>query len=472
MSLNDPFFDAWVRDKLLHTEARTPEHLWDKIRKRSRGYVVMERNKYLLILLLLLGVTTGTGYWAFHSLKEKAPGSSALTSASAPAAADAGTLAGALATTGHPRLPGGTVSSKTTSVPAPTAAETTTGNVETTTGIAETTSADVQTTPGNAETIETPSDGAALKGAATTTPDITLNKANDNLDEKNDIQALAAFPLTPADPAKTPLTSPANTKGNTKVNTNTLIHVNTPRHTYFEIYAGPDHVKHYITTSNKAYEGYIAQVRAVESSYPSFSVGLRLDMPLLSNDWRLQLGVHYAQINERMSYANFDAIKTLTEITEHAVLQPNGSSVLVRDTSTVSVKGQFLKQSLNAYRMIDIPVMVSRTLFKTGQVQVNGSGGALFNVTSWYNGDVLDTNDVPVALGTKATQGVSAWKKHIGTSLYGSLSLYDQVFKHVQATFEPYLRYDLSPVNKDQSIYKERFVTTGLMVGIRYQLGK
>ena len=153
-------------------------------------------------------------------------------------------------------------------------------------------------------------------------------------------------------------------------------------------------------------------------------------------------------------------------------VQPNGSSVLVRDTSTVSVKGQFLKQSLNAYRMIDIPVMVSRTLFKTGQVQVNGSAGALFNVTSWYDGDVLDTNDVPTVIQTKTTQGASAWKKHIGTSLYGSLSLYDQVFKHVQATFEPYLRYDLSPVNKDQSIYKERFVTTGLMVGIRYQLGK
>ena len=288
--------------------------------------------------------------------------------------------------------------------------------------------------------------------------------ANDNL--RDDLQAIAPFPLTPATPriaayALAPV-APAN-----------LVQVRPANHAYFEAYAGPDHVEHYITSSGHAYNAFVTQLRGAIQSYPSFSLGARIDLPVIRDNWRLQLGLHFAQINERMTYSNFNATKAVTEVSTRSVTQPGGGTMVLRDTSTVLVKGQIFKQSLNAYRMLDIPVLISHTVIKTGQVQVNGSVGALFNVTSWYNGDLLDTTGLPLVIdGKTATQGVGAWKKHIGTSLYGSLSLYDQIFSRVQATFEPYLRYDLSPINRDLSVYKERFVTTGLMLGIRYQLGK
>jgi hypothetical protein len=476
MSGNDPFFDAWVRDKLLHTEAPTPEHLWDRIRKGSRTYVIMERNKYFLILLLLLGATAGTGYWAFHSGMGKAPNGliqakkQRINLPVLPAASQQFPATGLQTGTGvlaeNGAGPPGIPASGLTASDMTTSGLTTSGlTASGMTASGMTTSGMTATASGLTASDMTTSGLTASGIIESDLTGITLNKTamNSNLDGLDDIRGMSAFPRALRLPA---------TRPDPGISAVELVHVNNPRHTYFEIYAGPDHVEHYITTSNKAFDTYIAQKRSVESSYPSFSVGLRLDMPLAGNDWRLQLGLHYAQINEKMDYSNFNTVKTVTEVSSRYQVQTNGSSVLVRDTSMVSVKGQFVKQSLNAYRMIDIPVMVSRTLFKTGQVQVNGSGGAMFNVTSWYNGDILDTNNLPVAIQTKTAQGASAWKKHIGTSLYGSLSLYDQVFKRVQATFEPYLRYDLSPVNKDVSIYRERFVTTGLMVGVRYQLGK
>src|SRR6201999_1937633 len=68
MSVNDPFFDAWVRDMLRQAEAHPPEHLWDAIRRDSRFYLVSERRKYLVVLLLLLLVTGSLAWWAIHPL--------------------------------------------------------------------------------------------------------------------------------------------------------------------------------------------------------------------------------------------------------------------------------------------------------------------------------------------------------------------------------------------------------------------
>ena len=491
MSGTDPFFDAWVRDKLLHTEARTPEHLWEKIRKRSRHYVIMERNKYLLILLLLLGSTAGTGYWIFRpTLQSGLTGekmAAAPTSAMTPGAMTSGTIASGAMTSGT--MSSGTIASgaMTSGTPASAAASTPAMmSHEMTPAMSSDVSANTAMVPGNRKadggaaygdptnenataatnrlsTDAPPTEGPTIDAPASTY-DLANASANDNL--RDDLQAIAPFPLTPAPPR---ITADARTS---VAPTSTLIRVRPANHAYFEAYAGPDHVNHYITSSGHAYNGFVTQMRGAIQSFPSFSIGARVDLPVVRDNWRLQLGLHYAQINEKMTYSNFNATKAVTQVSTRSITQPGGGTMVLRDTSTVLVKGQIFKQSLNAYRMFDIPVLISHTVIKTGQVQVNGSVGALFNVTSWYNGDVLDTTGLPVSIDTKTTQGTGAWKKHIGTSLYGSLSLYDQIFSRVQATFEPYLRYDLTPINRDLSVYKERFVTTGLMLGIRYQLGK
>lgn len=464
MSGTDPFFDAWVRDKLLHTEARTPEHLWEKIRKRSRHYVIMERNKYFLILLLLLGSTAGTGYWIFRPTlqsgltREKM--AVAPTSAMTSGTMTSGTIASGAMTSGTTTsgpIASGTMTSAAASTPTMTPHEMT--SHEMTPAMSSDVSANTAMVPDGSST-----DGPTIE-APTSIYDLANASANDNL--RDDLQAIAPFPLTPVTPR---ITADAQTGVAPASN---LIQVRPANHAYFEAYAGPDHVNHYITSSGHAYNGFATQMRGAIQSYPSFSIGARIDLPVIRDNWRLQLGLHYAQINEKMTYSNFNATKAVTEVSTRSVTQPGGGTTVLHDTSTVLVKGQIFKQSLNAYRMFDIPVLISHTVIKTGQVQVNGSVGALFNVTSWYNGDVLDTTGMPLSIDTKTTtQGTGAWKKHIGTSLYGSLSLYDQIFSRVQATFEPYLRYDLSPINRDLSVYKERFVTTGLMLGIRYQLGK
>jgi len=473
MSENDPFFDAWVRDKLQQAEVRTPEHLWEFIRKGSRRYGIAERNKYLLFVTLLLGITSGIGYWAFHpvahghvyALASSATRGATLSTADADgrrkfAAADGMEHSGVAGsrTTGSRTTGLRTAGSRT--IDAAASGVMTTGEIGGTkvdAPMADAPMADPQTVQANSfqttapaqadrEALNTPPDEQARPlHLISNTGDLSLFSRGSAMEQL--MQGSATVGLTP-------------------------LHLIYKRHTYLEFYAGPDHVTHYITASNKAYIAYVQKAKATESSYPSLSIGMRVDMPLIGDNWRLQSGLHYSQINERLTYANFNDTKTVAEVSVRRVVQSIGDTVLLKDTTSLTYKGQSLKQSLNAYRRLDIPVIVSRTLLRRGPVQVNTSAGALFNITSWYNGDILDTNYVPIALHSSTRKGVAAWKSTIGTSLYGSIAIYDQLTSHIQATLEPYLRYDLSPVNKETSIYKEKFVTTGLMFGIRYQLGK
>jgi hypothetical protein len=461
MSPNDPFFDAWVRDKLRHAETRTPDHLWDAIRKGSFYYIIADRNKYLLILLFLLLTTGGIAYWGFHPTT--APG--ALTARSVGGAASP--VPGTPAST----FPGPTLQTPPTGVPATPKA---------------TSTADVRSTR---DAVTSTADALATRDAAT--PDIsTPDAAAPGKETPGEMMLAAATPAAAALAAPadlTPVAPPLSLAGNGEdmaipfratalekaplANT-PVLHLRERRHTYIELYAGPDHITHYITASSPAYTAFVQQAKSTEMSYPSFSLGVRLDLPLWTDRWRFKTGIHYAQINEQLHYFNPSVTKTVFQVTTRSVVQPSGAVLQVLDTTTISYKGQYLKQSLNAYRQIDIPVILSYTLLHTPQFELGGSGGAFFNVVSWYGGDILDTTGMPTAIKSGQGHGAANWKKQVGASLYGSLSLRDQLTPRVRVTLEPYLRYDLQNVNRAVNIYRERFVSTGLSLGLQYAIGR
>lgn len=435
MSVNDPFFDAWVREMLRGAEARPPEHLWDVIRRDSRFYVVRERHKYLLVLLLLLLVTGSLAWWGIHPLVRDTRNVSKVAAASR----DMST----------PRMP------DTRPVISGHRA-----------AMAEA----LRITPENAMPAmaahATPETAAAVDG-----PKITLNTTA----PAGDASPTAIDAIPAADLKHTPL-GPAlslSPEGDPlKSNARPLLSVKRRNHTYIELYAGPDHATHYITAANTQYKEYVQQTKGAVMPYPSFSLGVNVDLPLFGDNWRLRTGLHYFQINEQLHYYNPAATKTVNQITTRSVVQPSGQIVLVSDTAQVTYKGTYVKQSLNAYRGIDIPLIISRTLIGNPQFQLDGSVGTFVNLAAWYTGDILDTTNEPAALHRGADRGTATWKKNIGASLYGSLSIRDRLTNRIQISLEPYIRYELGPINQEVGVYKERFVTTGLALGLRYALGR
>jgi hypothetical protein len=469
MSLNDPFFDAWVRDKLQHAEARPPDHLWDAIRRGSYFYIVADRSRYFLVVLLLLLVTGGIAYWAFHPITPPAADTIALQRSGR---VMPGVVTGEAA---HSNAGAGAVrslaSAEVTRSPAnPDASSNAVAEAITTTFA---TPAETDATAASENSLDhAPATAGSAAPPAETAPtpaDIVPTQKDGDLAIPFMMNAAA---LDAAAIHHTPTRGNALTANAATAPAAPTVLLRERRHTYLEVYAGPDHNTHYITAADPAYKYYVHQARSMEMGYPSFSFGVRADMPLWSNNWRLKLGVHYAQINEQLNYFNPSATKTVSQITMRSLVQPSGAVILVADTTSVNVKGQYVKQSLNAYRQIDIPVIASYTFLHTQQFQMAGSAGAFFNVVSWYNGDILDTTFMPAALHGGTDNTASTWKKHLGASLYGSLSLRNQLTSRIQASLEPYLRYELGTVNKDVQVYKEHFVTTGIAIGLEFALGK
>ncbi len=432
MSLNDPYFDDWVRDKINQLEAKTPDHLWDSIRNSSRFYIIVDRNKYLLTLLVLLMVTATVGYWAFHP---KAPHPSGIASTRvgdpvipAPEASRKSTtpLGGSTPPLGSPASP---YERSATPLGGPASPHGSSPN-ESAVGNNTTASAVASNSVGLSPAV-----GKEIVGVPSTSElEVISDKGLSVTAQEPNTTLLSKPSLGPALNKSAAIIIPARIRESSK------------RKIYWEAFAGPDHVVHYIKATSTQYEGYVRQVKATESSYPSFSMGLKADLPLLGENWRMQAGLRFSQINEELNYTYVQGNKTT------------------------------LKYSFNTYRGLDLPILTSYTLIHSQQLEFKVSGGALFNLASWFRGDVLDTNYQPMALHikdeSKGTPQSNVWKNSIGTSLYSSVTLYDQVFPKVQVGIEPYLRYELSPVNRAVSVYTERFVTTGLMFNIRFQLGQ
>jgi hypothetical protein len=432
MSLNDPYFDDWVRDKIKQLEAKTPDHLWESIRDSSRFYIIVDRNKYLLAFLLLIVTTGAVGYWAFHPQSATAPHNIVSTQRAHPI---------------RPASPStnNSMAGLTTELPVKnnTAHQLAASRSESALGPAAPHSESALSLA--ASRSESALGSAAPRSESTVGPaSASALGTVEPLDNPYKTLSLAA-----QDPGTTILSKPA-TSAELHKSAGMAIPVSlqsaSRRKVYWEVFAGPDHVAHFIKATTTQYETYVEKVRATESSYPSFSMGLKADFPVLGVNWRMQVGLRFSQINEELNYT--------------------------------SIQGNILKvkYSFNTYRGLDLPVLTSYTLFHTQQLEFKVTGGALFNLATWFRGDVLDTNFKPVALhlkdDTKGAPQSTVWKRSLGTSLYSSVTLYGQVAPKLQLGMEPYVGYELSPVNRAVSIYTERFITAGLMFSARFQLGR
>lgn len=236
----------------------------------------------------------------------------------------------------------------------------------------------------------------------------------------------------------------------------------------FEVYVSPDMA--FKSIENKtATAQYLQKKDSSERMQIGFTAGIRLVKPITDN-MLLKAGLQYTQINEKFTYRTENEIKTTTVVTVRTIVRAPGDTVIVRDTSVVQQIGFTNNRINNRYRSIDIPVTIGyQTGNKDSDLRFGINAGVIINVSSWYQGVILDSSLAAVAV-SKGTNQV--YKNNVGLGLYAGFSVLKKINEDSHIFFEPYFRYNLSHMTSAQSSYNQKFSLGGLSIGLRYNLSR
>lgn len=224
---------------------------------------------------------------------------------------------------------------------------------------------------------------------------------------------------------------------------------------YVEIYAGPDMAfRSFSDTGNSAY----LQKRKESTSFTSaYSAGLRYTR-VFSNGMSVRTGINYSQINEKFTYVQGN----LVQVTY--IINANGDT-----TGTYVTTGTRYKTTHNKFRTIDVPLVMGYEL-GNGKIHANINAGIIVNAYSWQKGEVLDTAFRPVNINTGKSSSPYQFKTNIGLGFLAGASVYYKITEKAHLLAEPYFRYNLSPMSKENLTFKQKYNTAGLRLGLRIDL--
>ncbi len=233
-----------------------------------------------------------------------------------------------------------------------------------------------------------------------------------------------------------------------------------------ELYASPDYALKYVSNIS-APQQYLDKKDSSEQMQISYTAGFRLIKPLNDN-FLLKAGFQYSQLNQKFSYRNENEIKTTTVITARTIIRSAGDTILVSDTSVLRQIGYSVNTVHNQFRSIDIPITLGYQ-FGNDDLKFGINAGVVFNLSSWYQGEILDTTYASVPMNKVSN---ALYKTNIGMGLYSSISLIKRINDNTHLFFEPYFRYNLSNMTNNVSPYNQRFHIGGLSVGLRFDLNR
>ena len=237
---------------------------------------------------------------------------------------------------------------------------------------------------------------------------------------------------------------------------------------YIEVYGSPDYTMR--SFSNPAnLNGYIDQRRTSEDNRNGFSAGVRIAKNI-GEKTLIKAGVNYSQINERLRIINANEKQITQIITIRTVIRAPGDTLFIRDTTYFEQNGTRYRTTYNRYRFIDLPIIFSYEFGNPEILAFAVNAGPVFNITSFYRGEVLDTTLTPVKISTAKGNGANNWRSNIGIGIFASFAVYKRVNERMQIFAEPYFRYNFKPVTQNANIVNQRYSTSGMQLGIRYNL--
>lgn len=241
---------------------------------------------------------------------------------------------------------------------------------------------------------------------------------------------------------------------------------NQQRDWFLEIYGSPDYSFKTIA-SNGLSSLYLQKKDSTEHQRIGYTIGARISKNI-GDHFMLKTGLQYSQINEYFSQRKENETKTVTVIVSRTVVRPQGDTTF-KDTTSVTQIGYAVKSSRNHYSNIEIPVSLGYEFGHDNDLwKLAVNGGAIFNITSFYTGETIDTALNVVSINDSKSSS-SFYKKELGLSLFGSVSLIRNINNKLDVFAEPYFRYSLSNL-KSNIGYSQRYNTFGVMLGVRMKL--
>jgi len=234
---------------------------------------------------------------------------------------------------------------------------------------------------------------------------------------------------------------------------------------YADTYISPEYSLQTVNNIS-ASQQYLRQKDSTERMQVGFTAGVRLVKPL-NNHLQLTTGLQYSQINQKYVYRSENEIKLTTVVTVRTIIRAPGDTIVVRDTSIVQNIGFKNKVEKNRYRSIDIPILLGYQ-FGRGSVKVGVNAGVILNVSSWYEGVILDSSlaVVPVQKGSQV------YKSKLGMGLYAGINVTKELSNDMQLFVEPYYKHSIDNITSGSMPYQQKFGTAGVLMGVRWSLNR
>jgi hypothetical protein len=234
---------------------------------------------------------------------------------------------------------------------------------------------------------------------------------------------------------------------------------------YADTYISPDYSLQTVNNIS-ASQQYLKQKDSTEHMQVGFTAGVRLVKPL-NNHLQLTTGLQYSQINQKYIYRSENEIKLTQVITTRIIIRAPGDTAFIRDTSIVQTIGFKNKVEKNRHRSIDIPILLGYQ-FGRGSVKVGINAGVILNVSSWYEGVILDSSlaVVPVQKGSQV------YKSKLGMGLYAGINITKELSNDMQLFVEPYYKHSIDNITSGSMPYQQKFGTAGVLMGVRWSLNR
>lgn len=235
---------------------------------------------------------------------------------------------------------------------------------------------------------------------------------------------------------------------------------------YLEAYGSADYTMKNVFAYGVS-DTYLQRIDSTTKMNGGFTFGLRISKTINDN-FLIKSGLQYTQRNEQFTSKSDSIITTTSVVTVRTIVRGGGlSDTTVRDTATVQQIGYRKRVTNNQYKSLEIPLLLS---YENGNNKWHYAinGGIIANLTSWYQGETLDTSFQLVPLSAKNTNGF--YKSNLNLSLYAGVSIIRNISERLDIFAEPYFRYGISNTNTSAAGYSQRFNATGLTLGIRYKL--
>lgn len=233
---------------------------------------------------------------------------------------------------------------------------------------------------------------------------------------------------------------------------------------YLEAFISPDLTFKKVISTESGINDYLIRKDSIEIMRGGFSLGARISKNI-SNKLLLKTGIQFSQVNEKFSLKTENDRRQTIVINSHTIIRPGQSDTTISDTSIQVQVGYRVQSNMNYYRNIEVPILISYELDNANSKWTMAiNGGAIVNLTSWYEGRTIDARNNIVSINSKMNN--TFYKQNIGLSLYAGLSFIYKLNNKLDLFAEPYARFSLNNIESKEG-FNQRFNAVGLQLGTR-----